>query len=206
VSDAANAIAFKIEENVPIDPLNAVYDFKLLPSTDDKRMNAIVTVVQRDIIENYLSLFESENIIVEEVMTSNQALALAAIKRGDKRHYIVVNVHDGKTDISVVIDRIVHYSTTVFSTEEEIVDRVEQVISYWQVHLNDTASHETISVLLSGNELKGDTIYSFLTKHLKVPVSYVDVWTNCFSINDYIPTISKEISYGYGSAIGLALS
>ena len=45
----------------------------------------------------------------------------------------------------------------------------------------------------------------YLSESLGVPCERADVWTNAFKTNLVVPPITKRYSYGYATAIGLAL-
>ncbi len=60
-------------------------------------------------------------------------------------------------------------------------------------------------VLLCGGGANLRAFAPFLSAALDLPVSFGNVWTNCFSFDDYIPALPRDESFGYCAAVGLAL-
>jgi Tfp pilus assembly PilM family ATPase len=209
VSDPATAILFKIEENVPIDPRNAQFYYTFLSgaSGDSAEVQVAVAVVQKDVVEKYAKVFDEAGITLLGLLTHNQAAARAVVPDSECESLLLVNAHDGITDISVVHGHAVHYSATVTANAEEVMDRVRKVIAFWH---GREKTHDSSSlpeyVLLCGSENDVAELKSTLMTGLELSVRLGNVWHNCFSLDSYVPPIARADSFQYASAIGCALS
>jgi type IV pilus assembly protein PilM len=89
---------------------------------------------------------------------------------------------------------------------------IDKYLLYWQTHrdaqerTDEALAHAPIdSILLSGGYSNIAGLPEYLSRALRVTVERANVWTNAFSLENYIPALSYRDSLGYASAIGLAL-
>lgn len=86
-------------------------------------------------------------------------------------------------------------------TKDEIGARME----YWRnKEHQDTRDFD--SIILCGGSINLKGLPEYLMESLHVKVVRADVWQNAFSIDHKIPPIGRRFSYGYATAIGLALA
>ncbi|MFM2339530.1 MAG: type 4 fimbrial biosis protein PilM, type pilus assembly protein PilM [Candidatus Parcubacteria bacterium] len=93
----------------------------------------------------------------------------------------------------------------LISTMSVIKDELASRIQYWHSSENKTESRRIQSVILCGGSSNLKGLPEYFTETLGVPTSRASVWQNAFSVHNYIPPISIRHSYGYATAIGLAL-
>lgn len=215
-ANVRQAVAFKIEENVPITPAAAVYDFSVLletvPGTNTlaprsgEGIPVVVTVVPRESIDTYTSVFAEAGILVSGVQTQNQAVARAIIPDAVYETSILVNAHDGVADISMVTGHAVEYSSTVTTKDADVVDRVKRVLVFWQGR-NKTheGSKMPTTLYLAGADAADGKLAEALTIGIDIPVKIGNVWVNCFSFSEYVPVIEKARSHAFAAAIGAAM-
>lgn len=94
----------------------------------------------------------------------------------------------------------------VLSAVSVIKDELAARMQYW--HAKETP-HETrriAKVVLCGGSVNLKGLPEYLRETLGVPAERANVWTNVFSLDTTVPPIEKRFSYGYATAIGLALS
>ncbi len=130
-----NHIEFHLEENVPVALAEAVFDYHVVGHTGatsvsgandatsekgtDKNSGkkgvslASVSVVPREVIEDYISLFEKSGMTPISFLIENQALTKSIIKQSDMSSYLVVNIGQRKTVLSIVSDQTVQFTSTV---------------------------------------------------------------------------------------------
>jgi Tfp pilus assembly PilM family ATPase len=208
LGDARTAVGFKIEENVPINPSNAVYDYVVIDGGSDASdaVTVSVTVVPLDVVMGYLELLEVVGLSCAGFVTQSQALARAAVIDSDCGSFLLVNAHDGDTDIAVVRGHAVQYSSTVYSTGSDVVDRIQKVLTFWQGRIKaHTGEVMPSRLLLAGSQAEDGDLKDALLKQVPLPVSRANVWANCFSFDDYVPAVPREAALSYGVAIGCAL-
>lgn len=88
---------------------------------------------------------------------------------------------------------------------QSVVDELSIRIHYWHSRGIDPSEREIKKVILCGGSANLFGLPEFLSQRLEVPVERAHVWENAFSINDEIPPITRRYSYGYATAIGLAI-
>ncbi|MDZ4284707.1 MAG: pilus assembly protein PilM, partial [Patescibacteria group bacterium] len=104
-------------------------------------------------------------------------------------------------------------STTLGEHVGVLVKEVARYIGYWSTHGAETPSGEALKagrqgvsrVYLCGGGANLRGLASHLSSALALPVSLADVWTSCFSLDEYIPTLPRHESLAYCAAVGLAL-
>jgi Tfp pilus assembly PilM family ATPase len=91
-----------------------------------------------------------------------------------------------------------------------VVSDINKVMTFWlsYVEKNKKYNFQKIeSILLTSTHvhiLKSD-FANKISAQLHIPTITADVWTNVFDTSKTVPPITKEDSYPYAVAIGLAL-
>lgn len=92
--------------------------------------------------------------------------------------------------------------TTVSAIKDEIALRIQ----YWGSRSGGYAEAQLDSIVLCGGSSNLKGLPGYLTETLDVPAQRAQVWQNAFSLEDTIPPIDRRHSFGYATAIGLALN
>lgn len=93
----------------------------------------------------------------------------------------------------------------LISTISVIKDELATRIQYWNATVDGGPNRKIQSVVLCGGSINLKGLPEYLTETLKVTTVRADVWQNAFSFEETIPPIDLRHSYGYATAIGLAL-
>ncbi len=97
----------------------------------------------------------------------------------------------------------------VASALEEImksmVDELGVRMHYWHTRKVDRGERQIKKILLCGGSSNLWGLPEYLTDTLKIPTERSRVWQNAFSLERSVPPIGRKHSYGYATAIGLAL-
>ena len=91
--------------------------------------------------------------------------------------------------------------TTISIIKDEIAARMQ----YWHLKDGNQNSRRIKKVILCGGSVNLKGLPEYLTESLGLSCVRADVWANAFPTNEVIPPIEKRYSYGYATAIGLAL-
>lgn len=94
----------------------------------------------------------------------------------------------------------------LISTISVIRDELETRMEYWHMRNGSDEDRRISSVVLCGGSSNLRGLPTYLTETLEVPSRRGNVWENTFSLSDTVPPIDRRHSYGYATAIGLALS
>jgi type IV pilus assembly protein PilM len=91
-------------------------------------------------------------------------------------------------------------ATPIMNLKNELIAR----IGYWNSKVEDpTRSVE--KVILCGGIANLAGLPEYFTEALGLPVEQANVWQNAFRTDVTIPPITRRYSYGYATAVGLAL-
>lgn len=212
-------ITNNIEQYIPLSSSEVYFDYKILTNHVTKEnMPVIVTAIPRVVIEKYTSLLESCGIFVIACEPETHAIARCVIDKGDKNPYVIINIDQTGTNISVVEEGFVQYTQTINVKSSDISnkmsdetsallkDSINKVIIYWFTSKESSTQNPKIeNIILTGDDIGSSDLINFLESNLFVNVTFANVWKNCFDINEYIPLLSKEESLKYATCIGLSM-
>lgn len=90
---------------------------------------------------------------------------------------------------------------------ETFAESVRKHVMYWQMHMSRTDSEigDISHVVLVGGNANVIGLAEYLETTLDVSVEIGNVWKNVFSFEEYIPSMPRNSSLEYTTAIGLAL-
>ena len=86
-----------------------------------------------------------------------------------------------------------------------IKDELATRMQYWHMRSLDGGARRISSIVLTGGSSNLKGLPAYLTESLGVPATRGNVWENAFSLEDHVPPIDRRHSFGYATAIGLAL-
>ncbi len=93
----------------------------------------------------------------------------------------------------------------LLSTVSVIKDELATRMQYWHLRNGNTRERRIGTLMLTGGSANLKGFPQYLTESLGVPATRGNVWENTFSLDHTIPPIDKRHSFGYATAIGLAL-
>lgn len=91
------------------------------------------------------------------------------------------------------------------SSVSHIKDELATRMQYWHLRNSNNDERRIGSIILCGGSANLKGLPAYLTESLGVPVVRANVWENSFSLEQTIPPIDRWHSFGYATAIGLAL-
>lgn len=245
-------LEFRLEENVPLSPRDAFFDYDLVE--DDLRSGVyriLVTVYARDTIMSYYEACSAAGVTPLSFEVEAQAIARAALPRGDKGTYMIVDFGKTRTGVGIVHRGALMYTSTIdiggnelstalrhqlgdvkeseltkiknteglvrgvqdssvydalITTMSAIKDEIATRIQYWNTRDVDREERQIEGVILCGGSANLKGLPGYLTETLGVETKRAEVWHNAFDIKEIVPPIGRRYSYGYASAIGLALT
>lgn len=86
-----------------------------------------------------------------------------------------------------------------------IVEEIGIRIQYWNTKDIAHEDRQIQSIILCGGSVNMKGLPSYLSEMLKVKAHRAKVWQNAFSLEETVPEIGRRYSFGYATAIGLAL-
>ncbi len=212
-----DAVAFVVEENVPVSLAESVFDFEIV--SEDKSMGELkvaVSVVSKNIVDAYVNLFESAGITPIAFDLESQAIARAVIHRGDKRSHLIINLSSKKTGLYVVEEEVGQFSTTLsygtggddsYPNLDGLKEELRKVLTFWNTRTDKRGLPEKKieRALLCGIGASRRDFVEKLMSDSGIPYALADVWLSISSSRSHIPEMSLYESLDHASAMGLAL-
>lgn len=90
---------------------------------------------------------------------------------------------------------------SVSTIKDELATRMQ----YWHLRNGNSDDRRINSIVLCGGSANLKGLPSYLSEMLEVPTVRGNVWENALSLESTIPPIDRQHSFGYATAIGLAL-
>ena len=213
-----DAVAFIVEENVPISLSESVFDFEVIRgSITAAEIKVAVSVLSKEIVNNYVNLFESAGIVPVSFDIESQAIARAVIHRGDKRPHLIINLSQKKTGFYVVEEEVVQFSTTLtygvgesdsYPNMDDLKMEMRKVLTFWNARTSKSGNPEKKieKAVLCGLGANRKDFVEKLMNDEDIPYALADVWINTSPARNHVPEVPFEESLDYASAIGLVLS
>ena len=109
------AIEFTLEENVPLSPAEAIFDYTVIQNASSSPADSqevSVTALPRAVVHAYAEIFHGAGLVPLSFELRAQAICRAVIARGDRGTYLVVHQGAEKTGLFVVRNKTVYFTAT----------------------------------------------------------------------------------------------
>lgn len=245
-------LEFRLEENVPLSPRDAYFDYDIIDDPLHKDLlRVVVTVYGRDVIDSYYETCLAAGLVPLSFEVEAQAIARATIPENSTGTNMIVDFGKTRSGVGIVHQGSLMYTSTIDIggaemsrtlrrvlgelSESELTkikntqglvrgadntdvydalitlvsvirDEVNTRIDYWQIKERDREERTIESIILCGGSANLKGLPEYLSESLGIPTKRADVWQNAFSLDNFIPPIGRRYSYGYATAIGLALT
>ncbi len=245
-------LEFKLEENVPLSPRDAFFDYDIIDSDKSSNMMRVsVTAYARDTVMSYYDACVVAGVVPLSFEVEAQAIARATIPSNDSHTHMIVDFGRTRTGTGLVHKGVLMYTSTIdiggadlsaalraklgdrpeseltnikntigliqevnntdvydaiSSTVSSITDEIKTRIQYWNNKELDREERQIQSIIMCGGSVNMKGLPSYFTDELGITSERADVWQNAFSLDVSVPNIGKRYSYGYATAIGLALT
>ncbi len=248
-AEVRQQLEFRLEENVPLSPRDAYFDFSYLRPRDGGRRSVSVTVCAKEVVDAYHKACRAALMTPISFEVESAAIARAVLPRGDRGTRALLDFGRSRTGLGIVRDGELLYTSTIDlggddlsnalrrhlgeKTEAELTtiknqfglvkgsdrldasevllpivssikDEVQARVRYWNEQNGTTRAVDHVVVCGGSANLRGLT--SYLSETLGIEATMADVWQNAFDPKLLAPAIDRRHSYGYATAIGLALA
>lgn len=204
-------IEFKLEENVPLSPQDAVFYYDLVsPSSEEKTLRASVSVVPLLYVEKMISLLGSVGLALISFEIVPKAIVNASMEPHTNVTSLIVYSMNSKIGLYITFGGMVYFTSTIAVGDNEndlkqsLPTEISKILAYWsrREDIPSPISH----IIISGHRANAimDMLGTIVNAEMP-PRIVADAWVNAFDINKYIPPISKDESLEYIVASGLAL-
>ncbi len=249
--DIRGLLEFRLEENVPLSPRDAYFDYAIVGRDEENRtLRIAVSVYAQSTINTYYEACTKAGLIPLAFEIEAQAIARATVPEELSGTYMIVDFGKTRMGIGIVHHGVLMYTSTIDvagnqmsqdmrailgdvaeseltkikntrglirSKENEriaavlmkhadiIIDELSIRMHYWNTRDIDREAREIQKVIICGGSANLLGLPEYLTEKLGVKAECAQVWVNALSLETNIPDITRRYSYGYATAIGLAL-
>ena len=112
LKNVKEGIELALEEHIPIQAEDAIFDYELVEE-DPQNLEVQVAAIPKNVIENYLLIFEHARISVESFELEAQALSRAVIAENDLETYMIVDFGKKRTGIFIISRGITMFTFTL---------------------------------------------------------------------------------------------
>lgn len=249
--DIHGLLEFKLEENVPLSPRDAYFDYDVVGVDKETGMLRVaVAVYAQSTINSYYTACERAELVPLSFEIEAQAIARSSVPLGHEQTALVVDFGKTRMGVGIVHRGVLMYTSTIeiagaqmsqdlrgalgdvpeaeltqlkntkglsrIKGNEAVADICEKFaqniaeelsvrIHYWHTRGIDTDERQIKRVILCGGSANLFGLPEYLSERLDIKTERAHVWDNAFSLEKSIPPITRKYSYGYATAIGLAL-
>jgi type IV pilus assembly protein PilM len=244
-------LEFRLEENVPLSPRDAYFDFALVGTDEETNDHRVaVAVYAQDTINKYYDACISAELMPISFEIEAQAIARASIPQGTDDACMIVDFGKTRMGVGIVYHGALMYTSTIDVSGQQLsaamrhvlgekseselttikntkgivatpdnievaralteimknmVDELSVRMQYWHTRKIDRGERQIKKIYLCGGSANLWGLPEYLTDSLQIPTERARVWQNAFSLETFVPPITRKYSYGYATAIGLAL-
>lgn len=244
-------LEFRLEENVPISAREAIFDYEIIPGTENSpTAKVVVAAYQRDTVMQYYEACREAGLTPLSFEVEAQAMARAVVPNSYRDTVMLIDFGKTRTGVGIVADGVLLYTSTIdiggghlsqalrktlgdlaeseltiikntkglirevsdsrayeslISAISVIKDEIASRMQYWHQSGPNQTTRRIKRVVLCGGSVNLKGLPEYLTESLGVECVRADVWTNAFRTSEVVPPIERRFSYGYATAVGLAL-
>jgi hypothetical protein len=207
-----SAVESKMEENVPVSPLELTFDYKLFERPEKDLVDVVVSALPISLVDSYVEMAEKAGLSLLSLEIESQAITRAVLPYGANSTALVINFSPEKVGLYVSYGRVVRFTSTI-STKGEysnnpafLMQEIKKLYTYWHtLKENVDKPEKEISHIYICGEGFDDAMVSYIGTHSQTPTTVANVWINAFDINTTIPEIPFNESIKYAASIGLAM-
>ena len=218
-SGLKDAVAFILEENVPVSLPDAIFSTEIIGMTTDGKLRIAVAVVHTKVVEIYLDVLQAAGLVPVAFDFESQAIARSVVKKGGGRTELIVNLGERKTGLYMVEDEVVQSSfTPLYGVRQEqgsnkypdmndLKTEIRKLLAFWNTRLDKQGIpvRKVEHIIVCGIGASRADFVQELLGGFDIGFELANVWINAFSLKEEVPKISYEESLGYAAAAGLAL-
>jgi Tfp pilus assembly PilM family ATPase len=219
-----SSLEFKLEENVPIPPSEAIFEFDVIDPPHERadHLDVSVSAVPEKVISTYAKVLRAAGLTPVSFEVETRAIAKSVVRKGDLGTILIVDVGATKTGVYIVSGGVLRFSSTLsvdvsveaLSDDREtmgllaVVAEIARIHLYWNTH-NDKSKEvnpRIEKIVLCGQIAQTIKLDQYVARKLQIPVELANVWCNVNSFENYIPAVGFSKSLDYAVAVGLVLS
>jgi hypothetical protein len=218
-TDLEESISSIIEENVPLSLSDTVFDFnitKLIKDNGSNMAEVAVTAMSKSTVESYIACINKAGMDALLISGEAQAMAKSVIPKGSNGYFAIIYIHKDMVNIYVSSGQSIIFSsfaqlpqnsaTSLFDSfvRAELIKSINYCKEKGLLKEDVPLAEASVRCLVCGVYDLSVSVGNLLAKD-GYTVSLANVWTNAFSLEEYVPDISFDKSLLFAGAIGLFL-
>ncbi|PJE74564.1 MAG: hypothetical protein COV01_00840 [Candidatus Taylorbacteria bacterium CG10_big_fil_rev_8_21_14_0_10_41_48] len=130
VSTFTNAVESSLEENVPLSPSDALFEYEIV-STDEERGETLlsVTVVSQKTISSHADILGFGGLFPVSFETEARALSRALVMRGDTGVHALLHIGRKHSFMAIIEKGIVSFSSSINVGSKDIISAVSKSLN-----------------------------------------------------------------------------
>lgn len=161
-----------------------------------------VLIAKRALIRKYREIFHALHFKVKRFMTPGQALIASTVPKEGTTSFLIASVDEVVANIA--IDSVGH--PPIFyhgaATNHSIISNLNRIYIDWYDEHKEKVDH----VLFAGSRAKDADFLDYVSRETRIPITRANIFINLRLDGQKIPIITKDDSYKYAVAVGLAIS
>lgn len=110
--DIHDALALQLQEHVPLESSESVFDYDIVDHTDNGNIDVNVSVLPQNVVASFLSVFEGAGLIPLSFEVEAQAIRRAVLPLDQNITCMIVDVGRTRTGISIIDRGFVRFTST----------------------------------------------------------------------------------------------
>ncbi|HEY4479881.1 MAG TPA: pilus assembly protein PilM [Candidatus Paceibacterota bacterium] len=213
-SSVTEALAFSIEENVPLPLSETIFDFEPLGVRQlgsEYGADVVVAASVKKEVEKFSEAIKLGGLNPAGAVHESQAIANALMPKNFSGSACIVHARKDRIGIYLVRNSAVIFSTLRYvyegTYEHNFLDEYDKFLEYSSRYEKEEKSPIKIVFVCGEFEFAQKTVESVSKKDLsKREVKLANVWSNVLEINEKTPSLSYEESINFAGPVGAALS
>ncbi len=210
----SEAIAFGIEENVPLTLADTTFDFEpssIVGMQGGYGASVVVTATMKKEIEKYIKVISDSGLEAVGAISESQAIANSVIKHGSQGTFCIVHSREDRIGIYLVKNNIVQFATIRGAVngdfKKQFLDEFDKFLEY-SIKYGGGEKDPITTIFVCGEfQASEQAIEAIMAMGSKVPsAKLANVWTNLLKIEETTPNISYENSLNLAGPIGTIIS
>ena len=107
-----SAIELSLEDHIPVDPAESVFDYELIDETD-QGYEVQVSVLPQDVVSSYLDVFAKASLSPLSLELESQAIARAVVPAGDEGTHMIIDFGEKGTGLSIARNGVALFASTL---------------------------------------------------------------------------------------------
>ncbi len=129
-SDVRESIEFNLEENVPLKRDEVFFEYDVIEKEERDGIKGIfvsVSVIPKKNIQDFTDVCVRAGLAVESFEMESRVTAHAVVQNGDSKTFLVVDIKEGSTLLSLVVSGIVRFTSTVALGDAAIKENISTI-------------------------------------------------------------------------------